>query len=147
MEPPISVPIPKHDPRNPINAPSPPELPPEVNVVLNGFVVALSYRLASLSSSKSLPSTDSTVSLPLLHLPYEKKAKTTNIPIEITTCLQMHQTLRLRSPHKSHTPGRLQYPHNMRILPTRPPNPSHEPGIVIKIFETEMFFHADGHAV
>ena len=47
IDPPISVPIPKHDPLNPSKAPSPPELPPAVKVVLNGFVVTLAQRLIS----------------------------------------------------------------------------------------------------
>jgi hypothetical protein len=43
MEPPISVPMPRHEPLKPIRAPSPPEEPPAVNVLLNGFVVTLKY--------------------------------------------------------------------------------------------------------
>jgi hypothetical protein len=41
IDPPISVPIPKQLPRNPTIAPSPPDDPPEVRVVLNGFFVTL----------------------------------------------------------------------------------------------------------
>ena len=41
MEPPLSVPMPRQEPRIPSKAPSPPELPPLVNVVLNGFTVTL----------------------------------------------------------------------------------------------------------
>lgn len=43
IEPPISEPIPKILPLNPTNAPSPPDDPPLVSVVLNGFVVTLSW--------------------------------------------------------------------------------------------------------
>jgi hypothetical protein len=35
--------MPKQLPRNPTNAPSPPEEPPDVKVLLNGFVVTLQF--------------------------------------------------------------------------------------------------------
>jgi hypothetical protein len=48
IEPPMSVPMPRQLPRNPIRAPSPPEEPPDVNVVLKGLVVTLfHYQLKS----------------------------------------------------------------------------------------------------
>lgn len=46
MEPPMSVPIPKQEPRKPTKAPSPPEEPPAVRVVLKGLTVTLSKLLA-----------------------------------------------------------------------------------------------------
>jgi hypothetical protein len=79
IDPPISVPIPKHDPLNPTSAPSPPEDPPGVNVVLNGFVVIL---FPSALNSNPLSSSYS--------------------PINITTSIQMHQALRLRRPRIKH---------------------------------------------
>jgi len=41
IDPPISVPIPRQDARNPTSEPSPPELPPLVKDVLKGLVVTL----------------------------------------------------------------------------------------------------------
>jgi len=41
IDPPMSVPIPRHEPLNPIKAPSPPDEPPGVKVELYGFVVTL----------------------------------------------------------------------------------------------------------
>jgi hypothetical protein len=122
--------MPRHEPRNPINAPSPPELPPAVKVVLNGFVVTL-----------QCPK--------LAHFAFVPFALTVefHIPIKIATGLQMHQTLWLRGPNMEYASRILQNLHNMRVLRARPSNPRHEPRIMIQIFHTNMFFHADRHAV
>lgn len=45
IDPPISVPIPRIEPRRPTRAPSPPEDPPAVRVVLCGFTVVLCKRV------------------------------------------------------------------------------------------------------
>lgn len=134
MDPPISVPIPKQDPRKPTNAPSPPDDPPAVKVVLNGFVVTLSQ----ISTALKAPSN------PQLSL---LSTDLSNSPIKITTCLQMHQALRLRRPSMEHRPRVLKNLQNMAILAARPAHPRHKTRIVIQILDTHMFLHADGYAV
>jgi hypothetical protein len=108
IDPPISVPIPKQEPLNPTSAPSPPEDPPGVRVVLNGFVVIL---FPSALHSNPLPSSYS--------------------PINIATGIQMHQTLRLCSPRIKHCSSIPEYLQNMRILFSNTSHPSYEPSIVI----------------
>jgi hypothetical protein len=51
IDPPISVPIPKQLPLKPTKAPSPPDEPPAVSEVLNGFVVTLIRSLAHIPIS------------------------------------------------------------------------------------------------
>jgi hypothetical protein len=60
--------MPRHDPLKPTMAPSPPDDPPEVNVVLKGFVVVL---------------WDSAIC-------YSGVFNTSNPPVQITSSLQMH---------------------------------------------------------
>jgi hypothetical protein len=56
IDPPMSVPMPKQLPRNPTRAPSPPEEPPAVSVVLKGFVVTLYPVLAQRNTLLPHPS-------------------------------------------------------------------------------------------
>jgi type III secretory pathway component EscS len=125
IEPPISVPMPKQLPRNPIRAPSPPEEPPDVNVVLKGLVVTLFHPLAQIQTQA---------------LPF-------NSPIDVTTSLQMHQTLWLRSPHIKYSASPPQNLQNTRIPLRDPPNPTHKPSIEIKTFHPNVFLYADWDTV
>jgi len=52
IDPPMSEPIPRILPLNPINAPSPPDDPPLVSVVLKGFVVTLIFVSTSQTNYK-----------------------------------------------------------------------------------------------
>jgi hypothetical protein len=95
-----------------------------VSVVLKGFVVTL---------------------FPISHLP--RFISFPNIPINITTSLQMHQTLRLRAPDIKHRSGIPQNLQNIRIAFCHSANPAHEPSVPIQTFHANMLFDADWEAV
>jgi hypothetical protein len=127
IDPPMSVPTPKHDPRNPIRAPSPPLEPPDVNVVLKGLVVTLPK-----------------VSIYTHHLCCHA---TSNLPVYIIARLQMHQSLWLRSSCIKNRTSLPKYLQNIRIRIRNGPNPGHKSPIQVQAFHANMFLHTDRDAV
>jgi len=103
----LSVPIPKQEPLNPISAPSPPELPPLVKLVLKGFVVTLRKFRQLISHQCDDP-----------------------LPVDVATRFQVHQALWLRSSRIEHRSCPPQNLADMRIV-TLSTNPCNESSILV----------------
>lgn len=116
IEPPISDPIPSILPLKPINAPSPPDEPPQVSVELKGFVVTLTF----VSPVRTM----------------WKLAVARSVPIYIATGLQMHQTLRLRGPNIKDGSRLPQYLQEVGILLADPTDPRYKSGIEVAVLHS-----------